>query len=187
MGVTWARSPPTIRASQNQHILTYVQKNMIQPRDIMAKSQEFALLKGKSKDTEEEIQNPIHHAVHSTWARPRIHTVARTWWHLWKVMRCPWRVQSMASRACTSHITAHTSPHLPTAQPPSQQTSPSPLTRTTTQAQVFNCPICIAETWFKSKEKRETPSDTSPQCHPLHSLQTGWVFQSTPCASRQTL
>lgn len=66
MGVTQARSPPMIRASQNQHILTYVQKYMIQPRDIMAKSQEFALLKGKSKDAEEEIQNSIHQAVHNT-------------------------------------------------------------------------------------------------------------------------
>ena len=46
--------------SKPTHILTYVQTNVIKTREIMAKSQEFSLLKGKSKDTEEEIQNPIH-------------------------------------------------------------------------------------------------------------------------------
>jgi len=51
--------------SKPTHILTYVQTNVIKPREIMVKSQEFSLLKGKSKDAE-EIQNPIHQAVHNT-------------------------------------------------------------------------------------------------------------------------
>ena len=45
--------------SKPTHILTYVQTNVIKPREMMGKSQEFSLLKGKSKDAE-EIQNPIH-------------------------------------------------------------------------------------------------------------------------------
>ena len=38
--------------SKPTHILTYVQTNVIKPREIMVKSQEFSLLKGKSKDAE---------------------------------------------------------------------------------------------------------------------------------------